>query len=120
MAAIPIVVTIGSLIVAGRYEEARIASGITLGASIGTRYAPGYWKILASMAGGCLGGWIAGGKCDPVQVVKAPVTAAVKTVKKAYSSPRGYLETMWDFSPLGMNVNVIGEIRDIWPYEWDL
>jgi hypothetical protein len=113
LAAVPDALRMTSLLIQGRKEEARIAAGRVAGSMFGARVAPGYWKVPAAMVGSCIGGYLAGGGCDPVQAAKAPVQAAVQTVKKAYSSPQGYLETMWDISPTGITVNFV---REIWPW----
>jgi hypothetical protein len=87
------------------------AAAVRLGASVGMK-APGWVKLPAALTGAFIAQCAVGGECDPVKAAKATGQVAVETVKKAYSSPRGYLETFWDFSLIGMNVNFIKSIFD--------
>jgi RHS repeat-associated protein len=81
------------------------------GASVGMK-APGWVKLPAALAGAFFAQCAVGGECNPVTAAKVTAQAAVDTVVHAYSSPKGYIETSWSFTPLGMSVNFIKSIFD--------
>jgi len=82
-------------------------------ALFGIEEAPPLAKIPAAILGAFIGQCAMGGECNPITATKTAGVVVKDTVVHAYSSPRGYLETMWDFSPLGMNVNAIRSFIDL-------
>ena len=97
-------------LVAGQLASTAVDYAFVRAAAAVGMKAPGWLKVPVTFATTFAAQCVVGGECNPVTAAKVTAKAAVDTVTHAYSSPKGYVETYWHFSPLGMTVDFLSSI----------